>query len=111
MELTNDTGETVTVEGYWEEPYLRLDAGGGVYRNTRSPATYLNADRQGQTAIPDSADARADPPLGEGRGRPDRALARRPGPLDGRRPTARCRRRPVHLPHGDRRLARPRPRR
>jgi hypothetical protein len=44
LRLSNTTGKAVVVEGYDGEPYLRFTAR-GVYRNARSPATYLNADR------------------------------------------------------------------
>ncbi|MEZ5229046.1 MAG: hypothetical protein R2710_20985 [Acidimicrobiales bacterium] len=39
VELTNTTGAEVIVVGYQGEPYLRFTPGGGVYRNTGSPAT------------------------------------------------------------------------
>jgi hypothetical protein len=51
VELTNTTGTDVTVLGYYQEPYLRVGPG-GVYENLRSPATYLNRTRAGDTAIP-----------------------------------------------------------
>lgn len=60
IELINRTGETVTVLGYQDEPYLRVGAD-GVFTNLRSPATYLNADRNATTDIPDDADPDAPP--------------------------------------------------
>lgn len=60
LELTNRTGNEVVVLGYEGEPYLRL-SDEGVFENRRSPATYINADRQGQTPVPADADADAEP--------------------------------------------------
>lgn len=60
IELINHTGETVTVLGYQDEPYLRVGPD-GVFTNRRSPATYLNADRNATTDIPDDADPDAPP--------------------------------------------------
>ena len=58
--LRNETGREVIVLGYDGEPYLRfLD--GAVYRNVRSPAVYLNADRYAQGQVPESADPEASP--------------------------------------------------
>jgi hypothetical protein len=51
VELTNSTATDVTVLGYYHEPYLRVGPR-GVYENLRSPATYLNRTRSGQTPIP-----------------------------------------------------------
>lgn len=50
----------VVVHGYEKEPYLRFDST-GVYRNERSPATYLNDDRYGKVELPAAADPRATP--------------------------------------------------
>jgi hypothetical protein len=61
LQLRNETGETVTVLGYEGEPYVRLDASGQVYVNTRSPAYYLNGDRYGEEEVPASADPEAEP--------------------------------------------------
>lgn len=47
IEVHNDGPETLIVEGYDGEPYLRIGPS-GVEHNRRSPATYLNDDRVGQ---------------------------------------------------------------
>ena len=51
VELTNDTSTDIVVLGYYHEPYLRVGPR-GVYENLRSPATYLNRSRTGDTPIP-----------------------------------------------------------
>jgi hypothetical protein len=58
--VTNETGKTLVILGYDGEPYLRFTAD-GVFRNERSPATYLNQDRYGRLAVPAEASARAEP--------------------------------------------------
>ena len=60
LQLRVDGDHTVVIFGYEGEPYLRF-APTGVYRNTRSPATYLNDDRYGKVELPEQADARAAP--------------------------------------------------
>ena len=60
LELENRTGEEALVVGYQDEPYLRVGPE-GVFENGRSPATYLNASRQGRGAVPGSADPKAAP--------------------------------------------------
>ena len=60
LELENRSNQRVIVLGYQEEPYLRFEPGGAVYRNERSPAVYLNRSRDGE-APPDSADHEAPP--------------------------------------------------
>jgi hypothetical protein len=60
LELTNSTGRRLVVLGYEGEPYLEF-RNGGVYRNLRSPATYLNDDRFGDVEIPAEADPKAEP--------------------------------------------------
>jgi hypothetical protein len=60
IQVTNATDEEVIVLGYQGEPYLRIRPD-GVAENTRSPATYLNQDRQGATSVPGEADPDAEP--------------------------------------------------
>ncbi|CCG02020.1 hypothetical protein [Blastococcus saxobsidens] len=55
LELVNDSGTEVLVPGYSGEPYLRIGPE-GVWRNAHSPATYINLDRYGRTALPEHAD-------------------------------------------------------
>jgi hypothetical protein len=61
LQATVDEGHEVVVLGYENEPYLRFGKDGTVEENQRSPATFLNRDRQGGSAVPPSADAEADP--------------------------------------------------
>jgi hypothetical protein len=61
IELRNEGDETVVVEGYRGEPYLRFQPNGVVEVNRRSPAGYLNADRFAKVSVPRSADPRAAP--------------------------------------------------
>ncbi|RBY95843.1 hypothetical protein DQ237_11900 [Blastococcus sp. TF02-8] len=60
LELVNDSATEVLVPGYSDEPYLRIGPE-GVWRNARSPATYINLDRFGRTPVPESADPGAEP--------------------------------------------------
>jgi hypothetical protein len=56
--VKNDSGKTVSIAGYDDEPYLRFLPNGDVQANTNSPATYLNAIRFGtpeNVTIPRSA--------------------------------------------------------
>lgn len=61
LELRNESGRDVIVKGYQGEPYLRFDAGGGVFENRRSEATYLNKDRYAAVDLPDDLDNKAPP--------------------------------------------------
>lgn len=61
VRLRNNSGKEVIVEGYDGEPYARLDPDGGVYLNSRSPAFYLNQDRNARTEVDPSADPSAPP--------------------------------------------------
>jgi hypothetical protein len=60
LQLRNESGEPLVVLGYEGEPYLAF-RDGRVYRNVRSPATYLNDDRFGQVDLPKRADPNALP--------------------------------------------------
>lgn len=60
LELTyRGTGMAVVV-GYQGEPYLRVGPD-GVFENARSPAAYLNRERNAQVDVPDNADPAAPP--------------------------------------------------
>jgi hypothetical protein len=58
--VRNETGRELVVLGYSGEPYLRF-ASGAVFRNMRSPATYLNEERYGGVPVPADASAKAEP--------------------------------------------------
>jgi hypothetical protein len=60
LEVVNDTGTEVLVPGYADDPYLRIGPG-GVWRNARSPATYINLDRFGRVDLPAGVDSAAEP--------------------------------------------------
>ena len=59
--VQNTGRSTVTIDGYNEEPYIRMTPGGTVDVNLRSPAYYLNQDRFYGTNVPASAKAGATP--------------------------------------------------
>ncbi len=60
LTLTNVSDRTVTVMGYEDEPYLMIGPE-GLFRNRRSPATYLNTTNTASTSVPATADASAAP--------------------------------------------------
>lgn len=61
LEVRNQTGKLVVIEGYDDEPYARLFPDGRVQVNERSPATYLNEEPRGDVDVPAVADADAGP--------------------------------------------------
>jgi hypothetical protein len=61
FELINRTGETVEIGGYNHDVYARVRADGTVQVNKRSPAYYLNQDRDDTADVPSSADPKASP--------------------------------------------------
>jgi hypothetical protein len=60
IRLENSDGREIVIYGYDGEPYLRF-SGDRVYRNVRSPATYLNDDRFADVEVPAEANAEAEP--------------------------------------------------
>ena len=64
LRLRNETGRPLVILGYEGEPYL-VFRDGKVFRNQRSPATYLNDDRYGKVELPDEADPSAEPAWAE----------------------------------------------
>jgi hypothetical protein len=60
LRVSNYSGKTVLILGYEGEPYLRF-GDGGVFVNTRSPATFLNRFRYPPPLPVDAADASAPP--------------------------------------------------
>jgi hypothetical protein len=58
--LKNQSGETIVIDGYGDEPYLRF-APNGIFVNVNSPAGYLNQDRYGRSVVPKSASVTAAP--------------------------------------------------
>ena len=61
LEAVNNSSQTITIDGYSKEPYVLMEADGTVSVNVRSPAYYLNNDREGTAPIPASADPKAVP--------------------------------------------------
>jgi hypothetical protein len=61
LRLRNASGQTVVVEGYDEEPYVRIAPDGTVEVNRLSPAYYLNGDRYADADVPPEADPTATP--------------------------------------------------
>jgi len=61
LQVRNEGDRTVTIYGYNGEPYARIQPGGRVQVNQRSPALYLNEDRYAEVDVPNKADAKAAP--------------------------------------------------
>jgi hypothetical protein len=61
LRLRVHAGTQVTVMGYQNEPYLRIDADGTVEENRNSTATYLNRTLTGRVDIPPTAGTGAAP--------------------------------------------------
>lgn len=60
LELTWTGADPLVVLGYDDEPYLRIGPD-GVFENRLSPATYLNANRQGGVSPPPDVSTKAPP--------------------------------------------------
>ena len=58
--LDNRSKETIVIDGYDGEPYLRFGKN-GIYVNVKSPAGFLNQDRYARSKVPASASSK-DPP-------------------------------------------------
>lgn len=61
LEAINHGSKTILIEGYNKDPYVRMASDGTVSVNVRSPAYYLNNDRDSDTPVPASADPKAAP--------------------------------------------------
>jgi hypothetical protein len=61
LQVSAERGTRVEIPGYDGEPYLRIAADGTVERNELSPATFLNASRDGSGSLPDRVDSDAEP--------------------------------------------------
>lgn len=61
LTVTVEPSHEVLIPGYFNEPYVRIDADGSVYANTNSPAFFINTDRYGQVPIPGDVNAQGDP--------------------------------------------------
>jgi hypothetical protein len=61
LEVINHSTQTITIDGYNKEPYLRMAPDGTVSVNLKSPAYYLNVDPTDTAPVPAIADAKAAP--------------------------------------------------
>jgi hypothetical protein len=60
LRIESTSASEIVILGYDGEPYLRVTRD-GVFRNVRSPATYLNEDRFANVELPAVADPKAEP--------------------------------------------------
>ncbi len=61
LELTNRSKQTVVMEGYDREPYVRIKPDGTVEVNQNSPALYLNEERDTYGEVPAGVSKDAEP--------------------------------------------------
>ena len=59
--LRNNTGRTVTIYGYSEEPYARVQPDGAAELNMNAPAVYLNTNFYADVKVPSFASPTAPP--------------------------------------------------
>jgi hypothetical protein len=52
LTVSVEPGHTVEIPGYFNEPYIRIDADQSVYVNENSEAFFINGDRYGRSEIP-----------------------------------------------------------
>ena len=55
LQLINNSGKDITIIGYDGEPYMKVNASGGVWENRTSPTYFLNQDRYATTGVPKDA--------------------------------------------------------
>lgn len=61
VEVVNRSKDTVVIEGYSDEPYIRMRPNGEIAVNQRSEAAWINQSRFGEDKVPDTVDAKAPP--------------------------------------------------
>ena len=61
LQVTVSPGHEVLIPGYFDEPYVRIDADGSVWLNEDSPASYINLDRYGNADISEGVDGQDEP--------------------------------------------------
>lgn len=61
LEITVAQGHSASINGYSDEPYIRIDTDGMVWVNDSAPAFYFNQDRYGTTGVPDGVEAENPP--------------------------------------------------
>jgi hypothetical protein len=61
LEVENHGKSVVTIDGYSHDPFVRMSPDGTVEVNLRSPAYYLDQDRDIEGTVPPSANAKAAP--------------------------------------------------